>query len=224
MRILVAEDHSGVREVLIHYLKKLKFEVDVAVDGQAALMMAQSKKYDALLLDICLPQKSGFEVITALRCLKKALPIFVISARDKVEDRVKALNLGADDYLVKDFSLAELGARLNKLIRRTDGASKNLLYCGDLTLNLNDMSVRRQNQFMRLTKKEFIILTELLRRKNKLVTTADLMEAAWGDPSHEIISNKLNVHIRSLRTKVDAPFKTALIKTVRGFGYKISMT
>ncbi len=221
MRILVAEDHSGVREILNHYLNKLKFVVDFAVNGEEALVMAQRQKYDVMLLDICLPQKSGYEVITALRCLRNQLPILVISARGSLEDRVRALNLGADDYLVKDFSLSELGARLNCLIRRSNGESKNVLYCDNLMLNLADMTVKRQGQFLRLTKKEFVLLTELLRQKRKLVSTRSLMTAAWGADQACSVSNKLNVHMRSLRQKVDTPFKKPLIKTVRGFGYKI---
>jgi two-component system copper resistance phosphate regulon response regulator CusR len=222
MRILIAEDHVGLLEVLSVYFTNLKFEVEVALNGQDALMMAQQQKYDALVLDICLPQKSGYEVITALRCLRNALPILVISARGAVEDRVKALNLGADDYMVKDFALSELGARLNCLIRRSDGEQKNLLYCGNLTLDMADMTVKRKTKAINLTKKEFIILAELLRKKNKLVSTQHLMEAAWGEPNLEVISNKLNVHVRSLRMKVDSPFEKPLIKTMRGFGYKIS--
>jgi DNA-binding response OmpR family regulator len=222
MRILVAEDHSGMREILNTYLEKLKFVVDCAVDGQEALEMAQCKKYDAMLLDISLPQKSGFEVITALRCLRNQLPILVISAQAAVEDRVHALNLGADDYLVKDISLPELGARLNRLIRRSDGGSKNMLFCHNLTLDLTDMTVKRAGKHLGLTKKEFILLSELLRKKNKVVHTKDLMLAAWGDELGVSVSNKLNVHMRSLRQKMDTPFDKALVKTVRGFGYKIT--
>jgi len=221
MRVLIAEDHSGMRDILKIYLTRLKFIVDEALNGQQAFEMAQQNKYDAMLLDIRLPQKSGFEVITALRCLRNQLPILVISAQGAVEDRVKALNLGADDYLVKDISLPELGARLNRLIRRADGGSKNLLFCNNLTLNMADMTVRRQSKPVNLTKKEFILLSELLRKKNKVVTIEDLMEAAWGEGGDGVLSNKLNVHMRSLRQKVDTGSQKALIKTVRGFGYRL---
>jgi DNA-binding response OmpR family regulator len=222
MRILIAEDHSGMREILEMYLSRLKFVVDVALNGQEAFEMAQQHKYDAMLLDLRLPQKSGYEVITGLRCLRNQLPILVISAQGAVESRVKALNLGADDYLVKDIALPELGARLNRLIRRADGGSKNLLFCNNLTLDMADMTVRRKSQSINLTKKEFIILSELLRKKNKVVTIEDLMEAAWGEGGDGILSNKLNVHMRSLRQKVDIHNEKPLIKTVRGFGYKIT--
>lgn len=222
MRILIAEDHSGMREILKLYLTRLKFVVDMAVNGQQAFDMAQQHKYDAMLLDMRLPQKSGYEVITGLRCLRNTLPILVISAHGAVEDRIRALNLGADDYLVKDISLPELGARLNRLIRRADGGSKNLLFCNNLTLDLADMTVRRKTRSINLTKKEFIILSELLRKKNKVVSIEDLMEAAWGEGGEGVLSNKLNVHMRSLRKKVDISTEKGLIKTVRGFGYKIS--
>ncbi len=222
MRILIVEDHSGMREILNSYLERFKFVVDIAVDGQQALEMAQCKKYDAMLLDIGLPKKSGFEVITALRCLRNQLPILVISAQMAVEDRVQAINLGADDFLVKDISLPELGARLNRLIRRADGGSKNLLFCHSLTLDLTSMTVKREGRHLRLTKKEFILLSELLRKKNKMVAIKDLMLAAWGDELGLSTSNKLNVHMRSLRQKMDKPFDKPLVKTVRGFGYKIT--
>lgn len=221
MKILVVEDNPGVLNMLEMYLNKHRFVVETAANGQAALDKVRQQKYDALVLDLMLPEKNGFEVITALRCLKNQTPILVVSALGAVEDRVKALNLGADDYLVKDFSLSELLARLNRLIRRSDGESKNLLFCNTLTLDLSDMTVRRQGEDIQLTKKEFVILVELLRKKNKVVATADLITAAWGEGNNDVLSNKLNVHVRSLRKKVDDPFDKALVQTVRGFGYKL---
>jgi len=221
MKILVVEDNPGVLNMLEMYLNKHRFVVDTANTGQIALDKTRQQKYDAIVLDLMLPEKNGFEVITALRCLKNQIPILVISALGSVDDRVKALNLGADDYLVKDFSLSELMARLNRLIRRSDGESKNLLFCNTLTLDLSDMTVRRHGENIKLTKKEFVILTELLRKKNKVVATSALITAAWGEGDNDVLSNKLNVHVRSLRKKVDDPFPKALIQTVRGFGYKL---
>jgi len=222
MRVLVVEDNPGVLNMLEMYLNKHRFMVDSADNGQTAIEKARQNKYDAIVLDLMMPEKNGFEVITALRCLKNHIPILVVSALGAVEDRVKALNLGADDYLVKDFSLSELLARLNSLIRRADGESKNVLFCNTLTLDLSDMTVRRQGQSINLTKKEFIILAELLRKKNKVVSAGELIAAAWGEVDNEVLSNKLNVHVRALRQKVDDPFEKTLIHTVRGFGYKLS--
>lgn len=222
MRVLVVEDNVGVLNMLEMYLSKHRFMVDTARNGQQALDKVRQQKYDAIVLDLMLPEKNGFEVIAALRCLKNQIPILVVSALGAVDDRVKALNLGADDYLVKDFSLSELMARLNRLIRRSDGESKNLLFCSTLTLDLSDMTVRRQGDRVKLTKKEFIILAELLRKKNKVVPTSELIKAAWGEGDNDVLSNKLNVHVRSLRKKVDDPFDCPLVKTVRGFGYKLA--
>lgn len=224
MKVLVVEDNPGVLNMIKMYLDKHRFVVDTASDGQSAIAKARQTKYDVIVLDLMMPEKNGFEVITSLRCLKNHIPILVVSALGAVEDRIKALNLGADDYLVKDFSLSELLARLNSLIRRADGESKNVLFCHTLTLDLSDMTVRRQGKTINLTKKEFIILAELMRKKSKVVSASELVAAAWGEVDNEVLSNKLNVHVRSLRQKVDDPFDTTLIHTVRGFGYKLSET
>ena len=149
-------------------------------------------------------------------------PILVVSGRSMVQDRIQALNLGADDYLLKDFSHEELLARVKSVIRRSKGEAKNIYTCGNLTLNLSDMVVRRGAQLIMLTKKEFMILTELIRRKGKTTPTEVLIQAAWGENQKDVTSNKLNVHMRALRQKIDGPsFKNKLIHTHRGFGYKL---
>ena len=222
MKILIVEDNSSVLEILQIALSKEKFAIDYAVDGNKAFEMAKTEKYDVIVLDIVLPEKSGFEIIKALRAMKNNTPILVISNRDSLDDKITALNLGADDYMVKDFAVQELVARIKSLIRRSSkGASKNLFFCDDLTLNLSDMIVRRAGKPIRLTKKEFVILSELLRNKDRVVTTEELIRVAWGNLK-EHNSNKLNVHMRALRSKVDDPFQKHLIQTVRGFGYQVS--
>ena len=149
-------------------------------------------------------------------------PILVISARGGVNDRIKALDLGADDYLVKDFALTELAARAKTLIRRSAGKTNNIYRCANLTMNLSDMVVSRGGKSLQLTKTEFRILEALMRRKHKILGTADLIASIWGDEGKDYASNKLNVHIRMLRQKVDDGFALKLIKTVRGFGYILS--
>ncbi len=222
MKILVVEDNASIQQMICMVLQKEQFVVDTADNGTTAFQKAKSQKYDVIILDLMLPEKSGFEVISALRSLKNNVPILVISARSEVDDRIRTLNLGADDYLVKDFALSELVARVKSLIRRSNGESKNIFFCGNLTLNLSDMVVRRAGITIQLTKKEFIILTELIRKKNKIVSTQELITAAWGEGDRDVLSNKLNVHVRALRQKVEEPFEKKLIHTVRGFGYRLS--
>jgi len=219
MKILVVEDNPDLLEIITIQLSSQKFMVDTAEDGETAFSMARDNKYDLIVLDLTLPKKSGFEIITALRALQIKTPILVVSGRAMVEDRIQALNLGADDYLLKNFSHHELLARVKSLIRRSKGETKNIYTCANLTLNLSDMVVRRGSTAINLTKKEFIILTELMRRKGKITPTEVLIQAAWGEEGFEVSSNKLNVHLRALRKKVDDPFKVKLIHTRRGFGY-----
>ena len=222
MKILVVEDNESIQEMINVVFQKEQFLVDMVSDGEAGFKKAKSHKYDLIILDLMLPEKSGFELISSLRSLKNNVPILVVSARAEVDDRICALNLGADDYLVKDFAIPELVARAKSLIRRSNGESKNIFFCGNLTLNLSDMIVRRAGVMIKLTKKEFIILTELLRKKNKVVNTQDLIFAAWKEGDRDVLSNKLNVHMRALRHKIDDPFEKKLIHTVRGFGYKMA--
>jgi len=221
MKILVVEDHQDLREVIELQLISHKFIVETAADGDVAFAKARDNKYDLILLDLTLPGKSGFEIITALRSLQIKTPILVVSGRAMVQDRIQALNLGADDYLLKDFSHEELLARVKSVIRRSKGEAKNIYTCSNLTLNLSDMVVRRGAQLITLTRKEFMILTELIRNKGKTTTTEVLIQAAWGEAAANVSSNKLNVHLRSLRKKIDLPYKNKLIHTHRGFGYKL---
>ena len=221
MKILIVEDHLDLLEIMQITLSRQNFMVDSATDGDTAFQKARDNQYDLILLDLTLPGKSGFEIITALRSLQVMTPILVVSGRSMVADRIQALNLGADDYLLKDFSHQELLARVKSVIRRSHGDAKNIYTCGNLTLNLSDMVVRRGSQLLTLTKKEFILLTELIRRKGKVTPTEVLIQAAWGENGNQVLSNKLNVHIRQLRKKIDEPFKHALIHTRRGFGYKL---
>lgn len=224
MRVLIVEDNEKVLKMLEIFMEREKFVVDTAMKGDEGFEKAKNNKYDLIILDIMLPQRSGFEIICGLRAIEVNTPILVISARGAVNDRIKALDLGADDYLVKDFALTELAARAKTLIRRSSGKSHNIYRCKNLTINLSDMVVTRGGQSLTLTKTEFRILEALIRRKNKIMSTEDMIKSIWGESASKVSSNKLNVHIRMLRQKVDEPFDDKLIKTVRGFGYVISDT
>lgn len=222
MKALIVDDHPDIVEMLSVVLKNEKFEVDAAVNGEEAVEFCRRQKYDLIILDLMMPKKSGIEVITSLRSLKIETPILVLSARGRVEDKTLALNLGADDYLVKDFAVSELMARVKSLLRRANGSCQNIMRCGGLMVNLTDMSVRRKGHNIALTKKEFALLSTLIWHKNRVTSFEKLATAAWGEINHGDIINKINVHIRTLRNKVDRPFGEPLIQTVRGFGYKLT--
>ena len=168
-----------------------------------------------------LPGKNGFEIITSLRSLGIITPLFVVSARNNPEDRITALNLGADDYLVKDFSLGEMLARIKSLIRRSSGAARNLFRCGDLVVSLAEMKVTRNGNTIKLAKKDFALLMALLRKKSQIIPPQKLIRDVWGQESLGK-SNTLNVHMRTLRKAIDNGHDRKLIHTRRGYGYSIS--
>lgn len=223
MKVLLVDRHQPRLTKIKAHFEAQNFLVTTATDGQQVIELTQTDSFDVVILSLSLPIKSGYEVIVALRCLKQNVPILALSELGTVKDCVLTLNLGADDFLPQDCCVEELAARAKRLIRRTDGEAKNLLYYKTLTLDLSNMTVRRNQQLIQLTKKEFIILLELLRKKRRVVSTQDLIAAAWGPDESTTLSNKLNVHMRTLRQKVDRPFRRPLIQTVRGFGYKLSV-
>ena len=222
MKALIVDDHPAIVEMLRKVLRSEKFTVDTAVDGEEAFDKAKVGRYDIILLDIMLPKKMGFEVISGLRALGVSTPILVISARGLVEDRVRGLDLGADDYLVKGFSLEEMMARVKNLVRRKEGKRNNVFRCGDIVLDFTNMRVQRQGQDIHLSRKEFGILLELIKRKNVVVSRQELIELVWGESDMQVFSNTVDVHIRLLRDKVERPFGgPKLIQTLRGYGYMI---
>ncbi len=221
MKVLIVEDDLKIQALIAEGLTQERFTIDTCNDGEAAFSKAKDRKYDVIVLDIMLPKKSGFEVISGLRAIGIKTPILAISARTTVEDRVLGLDLGADDYLVKNFSLAELVARVKSLMRRKGSEASNLLKCNDLIVNLSSMKVARGGTNIELTKKELGILIELMQKKNSVVDRQTLVEAVWGDRDADVMSNTIDVHIRMLRAKIDKPFGSDLIKTVRGYGYII---
>ena len=202
MKILIVEDSESMMELLEMALHREDFVIDKVVDGEAVLDQVKKHKYDVILLDIILPKPSGFSVIAALRAIGNDTPILAISSNRLVEARVKALNFGADDFLVKDFSMAELIARIKSLIRRKSGRRSNIFRCKALIVNFTDMTATYKQKLLSLTKKEFQILLLLLRNKNTVITREALEKAVWNRSGEYSTSNTIDVHILSLRKKL----------------------
>ena len=223
MKVLIADDDATMVEMCSKTLARSKFTVDVAMDFESTFQKARTKKYDVIILDLMFAderKKTGFDIIAGLRAMDIETPILTISARSMVQDRIKSLDLGADDYLVKTFSLNELVARTKALMRRRTSRRSNILRCSGLTIDFSKLEVMRENTSIKLSKKEFGILTELVKNKNTVVTRDDLFEKVWGERDIDVLSNTMDVHIRSLRSKIDKPFPGKnLIQTIRGYGY-----
>jgi two-component system, OmpR family, response regulator len=220
MRVLVVEDQPRMASVIRRSLEKEGFAADVAREGGEALWMAAAVDYDAILLDVMLPGRSGFEVCRGLRERGVWAPVLMLTARDAVEDRVAGLDSGADDYLVKPFALAELHARLRSLARRGRPRRPTVLEVGDLQLDPARRVVRRAGAEIDLSAKEFAVLEALMRRAGEVLSRLELIESAW-DLAYESRSNVIDVYVRRLREKVDRPFGRRSIETVRGAGYRL---
>ncbi len=218
MRILVAEDDSPLANFLRQGLEAEHYEVEIAGDGVLARTLAEEQDFDLLILDLNLPQSSGVEVLQHLRTIKPQLPILVLTARSRVEDRVKVLDLGADDYLTKPFSFSELSARVRALLRRGPRGSESVLRCADLEVNRVEHSVRRAGKKIELTPKEFSLLEYLMLNAPKHVTRAMIIEHVW-NLSSDTMTNVVDVYINYLRKKIDEGYDRKLIHTIRGVGY-----
>ena len=201
----------------------LRFEglvVDLAGDGEEGLRKARATDYDAIVLDVMMPGLDGFETCRRLRADGVWTPVLMLTARDAVEDRVRGLDGGADDYLTKPFSLAELLARLRALVRRGPIERPSVLAVGDLTLDPASREVRRGDREIELSAREFSLLETFMRRPGQVLTQLQLLESAW-DLGYEQRSNVVEVYVRYLREKIDRPFAVASIETVRGVGYRL---
>ncbi len=217
MRVLVVEDEPRVRSFLRRGLVEAGLAVDAVAEGQAALEFALANPYDAIVLDLMLPGKDGLEVLRELRSRRCATPVLVLTARDAVEDRVRGLDAGADDYLPKPFAFAELLARVRALLRR-GSPQTSVLRVGDLTLDVAARSAERAGRRLDLTAKEFALLEYLARHAGEVVTRTMIAQHVW-DIDFDTFSNVIDVYIRYLRRKLDDPFETKLIQTRRGVGY-----
>jgi heavy metal response regulator len=219
MRILVVEDRSEVARFIVKGLKEERYSVDLAETGDDALREARLTEYDAIVLDVMLPGKDGFEVTRRLREDGCRSAIIMLTAKDQIEDRVGGLDAGADDYLTKPFAFAELLARLRALLRRRRGDPvETSLQLTDLELDLIKHEVRRAGQRIELTAKEYAVLEYLMRNTNHIVTRTALIEHVW-DMHFDSDTNLVDVYIRYLRRKIDDDFEPKLIHTVRGVGY-----
>jgi heavy metal response regulator len=221
MRVLVVEDERRIADFIGRGLSEQGYAVDIAYDGDEALQWADVAEFDVIVLDVMLPVRDGIEVCHVLRQRGTRTPILMLTARDAVEDRVRGLDSGADDYLVKPFAFAELLARLRALARRQLAALGSVLRVGDLTLDTTTRQAFRQDKVIPLTTKEYALLDYLMRYPHQVLTRTMIAEHVW-NYDFDNATNVIDVHIRNLRRKIDDPFPTKLIQTVRGAGYRIS--
>jgi len=221
MRLLVVEDNQRLSKALKLSLEESGYVVDTAADGEEGQDLAELTPYDAIILDIMLPKRDGLEVCKNLRKQHMRTPILLLTARDAVEDRVKGLDSGADDYLVKPFSLEELEARLRALLRRDAPEKNGLLTAADLELDPATHIIRRSGIPIELTGKEYALLEYMMRNPNWLITREMAERHVW-DYGGASASNLVDVYIRRLRRKLDDPFEVKLIETIRGFGYRLN--
>ena len=220
MRVLVVDDDVRMAGAIRRGLRYEGLVVDVAADGEEALRVVGSTDYDAIVLDVLMPGLGGFETCRRLRAGGLWMPVLMLTARDSVEDRVRGLDGGADDYLTKPFSLAELTARLRALVRRGPIERPAVLEVGDLRLDHSTREVRRGDVEIGLSAREFAVLETFMRRPGQVFSPAQLLEAAW-DLGSEQRSNVVQVYVRYLREKIDRPFGVNSIQTVRGAGYRM---
>jgi two-component system, OmpR family, response regulator len=220
MRVLIVEDDAKMAGLIQRGLRDDGLAADVAAEGEAALWMAGATDYDAIVLDVLLPGIDGFEVCRRLRSDGVRSPVLMLTARDAVEDRVRGLDTGADDYLTKPFSLAELAARLRALTRRGPIERPPVLEAGDLRLDPAAHRVWRGETEIALSAREFAMLETLMRHAGQVLDRVQLLDHVW-DGGYENRSNVIDVYIRYLREKVDRPFAVESIETIRGAGYRL---
>lgn len=218
MHILIAEDEAKTGAYLVKGLTEAGFTVDPAADGRIALQLIQEHAYDAAIVDVMLPVLDGWSVVTKMRQTGNRTPVLFLTARDRVEDRVKGLELGGDDYLIKPFAFTELLARLRALLRRGPQLQPDVLKVADLVLDPGRRWAQRAGKTLRLTPKEFAVLALLARNPGQVFGRVQIAESVWG-VDFDTQTNVVDVVIRRLRAKVDTPFPAPLIQTVRGTGY-----
>lgn len=220
MRVLVVEDEVKVAAFVKAGLEENGFATEVCHDGNKAFECASTTTFDAIIMDIMLPGRDGLSVLRKLRESHNSVPVILLTARGDLSERVEGLNLGADDYLTKPFSMLELIARLGAVLRRRTGAGLTLQSFADLSLNLGTREVKRGGTRIDLTPREFALLECLLRSPGKVVTRVELAQSVWG---HQFDSgtNFVDVAVQRLRRKIDDPFPLKLIQTIRGIGYAL---
>jgi len=219
MRILLVEDDEVIAERIKAGLERARFTVDVAFDGETGLQLARDGPYALLILDLMLPRRDGWSVCEALRLRRNPLPILMLTARGGVEERVRGLNTGADDYLPKPFDFNELLARVRALLRRDQIHKSRVIQIADLEIDPAARLVRRGGQEIVLTPREFALLEALARNEGRALTRDYILERVWGND--ESYSNTVSFHVASLRKKIDAEHAVKLIQTVHGIGYAL---
>lgn len=220
MKLLVIEDEKKIANLLQKGFREQGYEVEISANGEDGLERASSNPYDAIVIDIMLPGRDGLSVLRSLRERKVTTPVMIVTARGEVSERVEGLNLGADDYIAKPFSMDEVIARIRALIRRVTGETISLYKVGDLVMNLVKREVLRGSRRVDLTSREFRLLEHLMRSPGQVVTRTQIIQRVWEyhfDPG----TNLVDVYIQRLRRKVDDGEESKLIQTVRGIGYCI---
>jgi len=221
MRILLVEDEHKIARALKKALEQESYAVDVTYDGDEGYAMATTEPYDAAIIDRMLPgDYDGLAIVKAMRDAKIHTPVLMLTAIGGIKDRAQGLDTGADDYMVKPFALEELLARVRALLRRPKEQQPTILKAGDLTLDTVTFEVKRAGKLIQLTGKEFALLEYLLRNQDRPLPKDLIIAHVW-DYDADILPNTVEVYIKYLRSKIDQPFKTPLIHTVRGFGYKL---
>jgi DNA-binding response OmpR family regulator len=222
MRILIIEDEHRIATSLQKGLTQENYAVDVAFDGTTGLDLAVTENYDLYIIDLMLPEINGLQICQEIRKNKIHSPILILTAKSQVEDKVKGLDNGADDYLTKPFSFEELLARIRALCRRPKEIVSEILTCSNLSLDTKTFEVKRNKENINLSNREFMLLQYLLKNKGKIVSKQQIIDHLWNYEA-DILPNTIEVYIRNLRQKIDLPFnkEKPLIKTMRGFGYKI---
>ncbi|MGN1141751.1 MAG: response regulator transcription factor [Oliverpabstia sp.] len=218
MRILVAEDQKDLNDIIVKELRQNHYSVDSCYNGESALDYIRCAEYDAVILDIMMPRKTGIEVVKQLRKDKNHVPVLLLTALDSIEDRVTGLDAGADDYLIKPFALDELTARIRVMLRRASGHVSNCFTVANLKVDCDKRTVFRDETEIVLSSKEFAVLEYMIRNQGIVLTREKIEQHIW-NYDYEGGSNVVNVYIRYLRKKIDDNFEPKLIHTVRGTGY-----
>jgi len=220
MRILLVEDDRKIAGFIAKGLREVNYAVDIFHNGEDGAYWAVENDYDLMILDVMLPDKNGFEICREVRAANKITPIMMLTAKDAVEDKIKGLQYGADDYMSKPFSFAELLARIQALLRRANNYASQNLVADNLTMDIAARRVFRGEKEIELTGREFSLLEYLLRNKNRIVTESMIISHVW-DMNSELFTNVVNVYIHHLRKKVDSEFEKKLIHTIRGRGFSL---
>lgn len=222
MRILIIEDEKHLAEILKKGLEENGFTVDMSFDGEEGLYMAETYPYDAVLLDIMLPRVDGLTILDNLRKKEMDVPVLLITAKGEVEERVKGLNIGADDYIAKPFDFSELLARLKAVIRRSKGKPSPIIKIGDLIIDTNSRTVKRAEKEIKLSATEYKILEYLAINSGRVVSRTELIDHIY-DFEFDLDSNVIDVYINYIRNKIDKGSNKQLIQTMRGVGYVLKV-